>query len=862
MSPRDTCPGGLPTTPLPVDNPPGRPTLHTRIGTFGSFRRTMLSRIAARPELAALTTRDPDDHSIALLDQWAALSDVLTFYGERYAGEAYLGTATRDESVRRLVRLIGYRPRPGVSATATLAFTLDAGAVLTVPAGFAVQSVPGPGEEPQTYESLEDCAADWRLGALPVFGPPVPGDPLTAPGGALVDPAASSAVAGLLRPGDAVLLVAAGSPGALVRTTVTAVDAGSAGLRVRFGRVAAAAGSLAYRPRRTVQVFGHDAPSIAPPVPVADSSALGVHWVWGQPTAGLAIGAGEPLPLERRYEDIALGTRLLVVNAGEFTRVVRVERVTAGTAEIAGRPGPVAAVSVSPALPQIPDRRTVQITELSGDALPLLGYDRPAALGNELWVPGLAVSADDMVDGVRVVGPPGTDDAQAPVLSPVDFVKGRRVLLTDTAGQVVATTLGGQARREPGSAPPGTACHLVVSVAASPEETAALDAAATHLLGNAAAASHGATVSGEILGSADASTTFQRFVLDRGPLTRVPGATPEDALTVRVSGLAFAGVPRLLAAGPEDEVYALRTEADGGTTVQFGDGVTGALPRTGTDNIVADYRYGAGLAGRVKAHSLTQPLTRLPGLQEVTNPAAAQGGADGEDGTALRTRAPGAVRVLARAVSADDCAEVLIATGQVAKAQSATVWDGRGLLIAVTVADPLGSPIDGEGLRLLAKEASAAGPPYRRVVVLDHMPVPITVQATVTTGPRADADTVLQAVRTALADRLSYRRAALARPVHLSDLYLAVATVPGAGAVNITRLAFTRPPTMDDAAWQAFLAAHGAGDDPLPERLVLLGTRSDGLGTVLPAELPVLRAEDLTVTRISARPAPTTGGSQ
>ena len=45
--------------------------------------------------LAGLTTRDPSDPSIALLDAWAVVADVLTFYQERIANEGYLPTRHR-----------------------------------------------------------------------------------------------------------------------------------------------------------------------------------------------------------------------------------------------------------------------------------------------------------------------------------------------------------------------------------------------------------------------------------------------------------------------------------------------------------------------------------------------------------------------------------------------------------------------------------------------------------------------------------------------------------------------------------------------------------------------------------------------
>ena len=48
--------------------------------------------------LRNLKTRDPNDFAIALLDAWATVADVLTFYHERIANEGYLRTATERRS--------------------------------------------------------------------------------------------------------------------------------------------------------------------------------------------------------------------------------------------------------------------------------------------------------------------------------------------------------------------------------------------------------------------------------------------------------------------------------------------------------------------------------------------------------------------------------------------------------------------------------------------------------------------------------------------------------------------------------------------------------------------------------------------
>jgi len=63
-----------------------------------------------------LKTRDPSDPAIALLDSWALVADVLSFYQERIANEGYLRTALERRSVLELARLIGYQLRPGVAA--------------------------------------------------------------------------------------------------------------------------------------------------------------------------------------------------------------------------------------------------------------------------------------------------------------------------------------------------------------------------------------------------------------------------------------------------------------------------------------------------------------------------------------------------------------------------------------------------------------------------------------------------------------------------------------------------------------------------------------------------------------------------
>jgi predicted phage baseplate assembly protein len=161
------CEGTHTITPVSETNRPGLKSIRYRAGTHASFLETMKARLSNTdfPELFGLTARESIDPSIALLDSWATVADVLTFYQERIANEGYLRTATERRSVLELARLVGYSLKPGVAASVYLAYTLDTDYELTIPAGSRSQSMPTPGELPQSFETSEPlyAKAEWNL---------------------------------------------------------------------------------------------------------------------------------------------------------------------------------------------------------------------------------------------------------------------------------------------------------------------------------------------------------------------------------------------------------------------------------------------------------------------------------------------------------------------------------------------------------------------------------------------------------------------------------------------------------------------------------------------------------------------------
>jgi predicted phage baseplate assembly protein len=239
-------------TPVRIDNRPGLSALVCRVGTHARFKQTLLARLSAadQPALHALTTREDDDFTIGLLDAWSAVADVLTFYQERLANEAYLRTATERLSVLELARLIGYQLDPGVAASVALAFEIESSSgafgqalasastvqaptqrapTVTIDAGVKAQSIPGPGESAQTFETIEALEAHADHNAI--------SPRLTQPQTLQTEVAflILEGVALNLTAGDLILIVKDGSTPTTYRVRRVRIDNDTQTTRVEFG---------------------------------------------------------------------------------------------------------------------------------------------------------------------------------------------------------------------------------------------------------------------------------------------------------------------------------------------------------------------------------------------------------------------------------------------------------------------------------------------------------------------------------------------------------------------------------------------------------------------------------------------------
>jgi len=89
---------------------------------YTSLVNDMLNMIPSY--LPEWTDRSTGDFGIVLLELFAYVGDILNFYTDRIANEAFIGTAQQRQSVLNLAALLDYTPHGNVAASTTVQFTI------------------------------------------------------------------------------------------------------------------------------------------------------------------------------------------------------------------------------------------------------------------------------------------------------------------------------------------------------------------------------------------------------------------------------------------------------------------------------------------------------------------------------------------------------------------------------------------------------------------------------------------------------------------------------------------------------------------------------------------------------------------
>jgi hypothetical protein len=366
---------------------------------------------------------------------------------------------------------------------------------------------------------------------------------------------------------------------------------------------------------------------------------------------------------------------------------------------------------------------------------------------------------------------------------------------------------------------PGDTAHTRVFLARALTNTYKRDTVT--LYANVVNATHGETVR-QVIGSGDASVPFQKFALAKFPLTYLAAPTASgvaSTLEVRVNNLRWHEQDSLLDSAANARDFVVQADNDWHSSVQFGDGVTGARLPTGRENVRAIYRTGLGLAGNVKANAVSQLAHRPLGVKEVINPLPASGGADPESVAQIRANAPLAVMALDRLVSVRDYADFAQNYAAIDKAAA------RGLLIYgqptvhVTIAGAGDLPIadDSDLFQNLLAAYRDLGDPLQAVNVQVRELKILFVSAGVRLLPDYEWVAVEPAIREALYSEFSFARRALAQDVYLSEVQASIQKVDGVEYVDVDVFAGLSEGDFTKALNQS--ASQTNGDDTLPKLL-------------------------------------------
>jgi len=755
-----------------VFNRPGLSQVRYRVGTQVDFLRSALAALSD-PEFSALrslTTRDTDDFTIALLDGWATLADVLTFYQERIANEFWLRTATERDSILRLAQLIGYRLKPGVAAETRLTFFLDEtlGAPPEVPLeiGTKVQSVPGTNEKAQTFETVEEINArvEWNAIKPQVTQTFVPqfGDTHVYLKGTATN----------LKPGDALLFVGSereqfsGSERwDFRRVTKVIPDFDANRSRVEWAQglgttsphvVLPSANPKVYALRVRASLFGFNAPH-----PLTLSNDVRSHYGFTDGSDWTFTIAGQTIDLDTTYPGILANSWLVLSEPTyqELYRATSVIEAAQAKYTLAGKTTRVA-LDTNENLDLF--RNHYRETMVFGQSELLEIADAPITTPVTGATIGLAQPAADLVEGQWLVAS-GTDSATGESIGElvqISAINGAKLTVTPALKK------------------------SYVRLGSKPEESFSLNA-------NVARATHGETVS-EIVGSGDGSTANQDFKLKQAPaLTYTRSTAPggmESSLQIRVNDLLWHEVSTLFGRQSRERVFTTDMADDGSVTVRFGDGVRGARLPSGAQNLKATYRRGSGLDGLVRAGQLTSLLTRPPGLKSVLNPFAAEGADEPESFANAQQNAPLTVLTLERVVSLEDYENFSRSYAGIAKALATWTWDGRTRGVFLTVAAPLGAPVSNLLIADLITAIHAAGDPFVPVRAVSYQKRLFKVAGKIKIDPDYETEKVLAAANDTLRDTFSFEKRQFGQPVNLSEVIALVQAVDGVVAVDIDSL--------------------------------------------------------------------------
>jgi hypothetical protein len=592
------------------------------------------------------------------------------------------------------VRLLGYRPAPGIGGESAAAFEFKGATAVTIPASFGFNAQITGQPQPVDFETSADLLALPQLSRFSLYSPV--STPQFGKGSAVIAVANSDlATAGvtikakdrlaLLDPATVANAESVNWQVGVVSSVSMVLDQTVISLTGAWQQSAPSGGTLmVYKLGRSFHAFGHNAP------PNQLSIVNNVAKLTGVTTTLALPQILDAFPLERKVDDLSAGGLMLVDleitnranQTEEFLLVATIYRAFLGSDSVGPVSGSVTMVELQTTHtrtgnPVTADRRTAQCLEVIGAGFP--------AAAQRVLAPGPGA-----VDTLFYYGDGAT----------YQQLNGRLVqFATLNADDSVARVEQTSVAIDPSATGDLTAIALrPLNLAPALQQFGwsdfLMDAPSVTVFGNVVVVTQGKTQPQTALGDGDARQTNQTFQVPKAPLTWLgdetlsPPRQPE--IQVLVNGIQWDPVDSLFSAGPKDTSYIIRLDDSGNSWVQFGDNINAARLPSGIGNVQIINRTGVGAVGTRTPGTNPTPVSQAQNLKSIRLYEPVTGGAAPETSASARQTAPGRVQSLGRLVSLSDFEYEALALPGVEKAQAA--WDlSNGvplLVLTVLLADP------------------------------------------------------------------------------------------------------------------------------------------------------------------------------
>lgn len=648
--------------PIPLNIGAGLDTLPRQIATFPEFRRAMLHSIKDQEieiidqnnvlvklkPLSNWRARDNDDLGIMLLEMWAYICDSLSFYDQVLANETYIRTSFLRPNLRKLVALLGYIPRPTVGSVVELAALADGRLQLKLPVGTAFRSGAFEGNPPQVFELETDTFIHSLTNKFAIKAPHLGKISQNNPKEFLLD------LKGEIKPDNLLLIINNADAGQNSGEKVLALEKYVGNDQATYNKLFFNNPTklLVNAKLKDIQLFK---PNLSAGLWTLNDTANTIN------SNNIILNVLSSQIKANEYILMAYQNQLRWYKIVAVNTVMRTT-VAASTMTINGNNFTIPGVQ-SPVTQLVLD---VNVNDSTRKKTGAPDWNATYIGGITVYF-GMTLAGNILDEPNQSLNP--TDDLfiANKIERPIEDFTANHFLLKDknTFGVSVDGAVDYDLNKILLDQDNGWVSPLTNPVEA---------------FGNVITATRGESVLNEKMGSGNATIANQSFKLKKKPLTYHLSPTAgndsgvKSTLTIYVNGIKWTEVVNFYGKTETDQIYIVRQNDEGESTITFGDGIRGQRLPSGVDNIICNYRFGAE-AAVPPAGSVNQIAKPVKGLQSVKNVLAAYGGADAETEENLRTYAPKSALILGRVVSLADMEALTASFPGVRAVQTEWRWD-------------------------------------------------------------------------------------------------------------------------------------------------------------------------------------------